>query len=51
MEGDAMEMRNGDKKINMKGISEWMDESQQFDTDKSSMSWGAQASLPSDFIM
>lgn len=51
MEGDAMEMRNGDKKINMKGMSEWMDESQQFDTDKSSMSWGAQASLPSDFIM
>lgn len=49
MEGDAM--RNGDKKINVKGMSEWMDEDQQFDIDKSSMSRGAQASLPSDFIM
>ena len=37
--GGAMEMRNGDKKINIKGTSEGAgDESQQFDIDKSSMS-------------
>lgn len=50
--GDGMEMTNGDKKINTKGMSEWTgDESQQFDIDKSSMNRGAQTSLPSGFIM